>query len=73
MPPIDFAVSDKEMIATTEKTEEPEEIIRSLLVTNEQAYINHFVFIFNELWKDAVDARGKNNTNNRTRNRAGIC
>ena len=57
MPPIDFAVSDKEMIATTEKTEEPEEIIRSLLVTNEQAYINHFVFIFNELWKDAVDAR----------------
>ena len=28
MPPIDFAVSDKEMIATTEKTGEPEEIIR---------------------------------------------
>jgi signal transduction histidine kinase len=57
MPPIDFAVSDKEMIATTEKTEGPEEIIRSLLVTNEQAYISHFVFIFNELWKDAIDAR----------------
>ena len=57
MPPIDFAVSDKEMIATTEKTEEPEEIIRSLLVSNERAYISHFVFIFNELWKDGIDAR----------------
>jgi signal transduction histidine kinase len=57
MPPIDFAVSDKEMIATTEKTEEPEEIIRSLLVSNEQAYISHFIFIFNELWRDGNDAR----------------
>ena len=57
MPPIDFAVSDKEMIATTEKTEEPEEIIESLLATNERAYISHFVFIFNELWKDGIDAR----------------
>jgi signal transduction histidine kinase len=57
MPPIDFAVSDKEIVATTEKTEEPEEIIKSLLVSNEQAYISHFVFIFNELWRDASDAR----------------
>jgi len=39
------------------QTEEPEEIIRSLLVSNEQAYISHFVFIFNELWRDAIDAR----------------
>jgi signal transduction histidine kinase len=57
MPPIDFAVSDKEIVATTEKTEEPEEIIKSLLVSNEQAYVNHFVFIFNEMWRDAIDAR----------------
>ena len=57
MPPIDFAVSDKEIVATTERTEEPEEIIRSLLVSNEQAYINHYAFIFNELWRDAIDAR----------------
>jgi hypothetical protein len=57
MPPIDFAVSDKEIVATTEKTEEPEEIIKSLLVSNEQAYINHYAFIFNELWKDGIDAR----------------
>jgi signal transduction histidine kinase len=57
MPPIDFALSDKEIIATTEKTEGSEEIIKSLLVSNEQAYIGHFTFIFNELWRDAIDAR----------------
>jgi signal transduction histidine kinase len=57
MPPIDFAVSDKEIVATTEKTEEPEEVIKSLLVSNEQAYINHYAFIFNELWKDGIDAK----------------
>src|SRR5919199_1662486 len=57
MPPIDFAVSDREIVATTEKTEEPEELIKSLLVSNEQAYINHYAFIFNELWKDGIDAK----------------
>jgi signal transduction histidine kinase len=69
IPPIDFAVSDKEMIATTEKTAvgdkkegvgegtSGEIAIRKLLVSNEQAYISHFVFIFNELWKDGIDAR----------------
>jgi signal transduction histidine kinase len=56
MPPIDFAVSDKEMIATIEKTEGGE-MVRSLLVSNERPYIAHFVSIFEELWKEAIDAR----------------
>lgn len=34
----------------------PVERIKRLLVTNEQVYINHFYFIFNELWKDSVNA-----------------
>ena len=55
MPPIDFAVSDKEMIATIEKAEAGENI-RSLLVSNEYSYISHFVSIFEELWKDGTDA-----------------
>ena len=55
MPPIDFAVSDKEMMATIEKMEGGE-IAHSLLVSNEAAYINHFVSIFEELWKDGIDA-----------------
>src|SRR5207245_3481934 len=57
MPPIDFAVSDKEMIATIEKGEGGEENIKSLLVSNEFPYITHFVSIFEELWKDGMDAR----------------
>ncbi len=55
MPPIDFAVSDKEMIATIEKAEGGENI-RSLLVSNEYSYVSHFVSIFEELWKNGTDA-----------------
>ena len=58
MQPIDFAVSDKEMIGTTEKIE-PEELIRNLLVINEQPYMSHFVFIFDELWKNGIDAKDR--------------
>jgi signal transduction histidine kinase len=55
MPPIDFAVSDKEMMATIEKMEGGE-IAQSLLVSNEAAYIGHFASIFEELWKNGIDA-----------------
>jgi signal transduction histidine kinase len=55
MPPIDFAVSDKEMMATIEKMEGGE-MAQSLLVSNEAAYINHFASIFEELWKNGIDA-----------------
>jgi signal transduction histidine kinase len=56
MPPIDFSVSDKEMIATIEKSEAGEGRIKSLLVSNERPYISHFVSIFEELWKEGTDA-----------------
>src|SRR5215211_1099569 len=55
MPPIDFAVSDKEMMATIEKMEGGQ-MAQSLLVSNEAAYINHFASIFEELWKNGTDA-----------------
>jgi signal transduction histidine kinase len=55
-PPIEFAVSDKEIIATIQKTEK-DEIMHNLLVSNEIAYIEHFTSIFEELWKDGIDAR----------------
>jgi len=55
MPPIDFAVSDKEMMATIEKMEGGQ-MAQSLLVSNEPAYIDHFAFIFEELWKNGIDA-----------------
>jgi signal transduction histidine kinase len=55
MPPIDFAVSEKEMIATVEKIESGQ-AIKSLLVSGEQPYIDHFTSIFEELWKDGMAA-----------------
>ena len=53
LPPMSFGVSDKEMAATTEKMEGGR-MVQSLLVSNEPAYVNHFHFIFEDLW-----ARGK--------------
>jgi signal transduction histidine kinase len=57
MPPIDFAVSDKEMMTTAEKMGSEEEMIRSLLVSNELPYIHQFIFIFEELWNNGIDAK----------------
>jgi signal transduction histidine kinase len=56
MPPIDFAVSDKEMVATIEKTESSQ-MIQNLLVSSEKPYIDHFASIFEELWKNGIDAK----------------
>jgi signal transduction histidine kinase len=55
LPPIDFAVSDKEMMATIENMGGGE-MAQSLLVSNEPAYINHFASIFEELWKNGINA-----------------
>ena len=55
MPPIDFAVTDKEMVATVEKIESGQ-AIKSLLVSSEKPYIDHFTSIFNELWNGGVNA-----------------
>jgi signal transduction histidine kinase len=57
MPPIDFAVSDKEMMTTAEKMESEQEMIQSLLISNEQPYIHQFIYIFEELWNNGIDAR----------------
>jgi signal transduction histidine kinase len=53
MPPIDFAVSDKEMVASIEGE------VKNLLVSTEQPYIDHFTSIFNELWKSGIDAKDR--------------
>ena len=58
MPPIDFAVSDKEMVASIEKTGRGQ-AIKNLLVSTEQPYIDHFTSIFNELWKDGIDTKDR--------------
>jgi nitrogen-specific signal transduction histidine kinase len=60
LPPIDFVVSDKDMAATIEKSEAGGPI-QNLLVSNEAAYVDHFVSIFEELWKKGIDAQTRIN------------
>ena len=53
-----FGISDKEIGATIEKMEEGK-AVQSLLISNEPVYINHFKSIFEELWKNGVDAKSR--------------
>ena len=55
LPPMSFGVSDKEMGATIENLEDGD-TVRSLLVSNEPLYIKHFASIFEELWRNGIDA-----------------
>ena len=58
MPPMNFGVSDKEMAATIEKMEGGK-MSQSFLISNEPLYINHFNSLFEELWKNGIDAKGR--------------
>jgi signal transduction histidine kinase len=55
LPPMSFGVSDKEMAATIEKMEGGKKI-QSLLISTEPLYIQHFTSIFEEAWKNGIDA-----------------
>jgi sugar-specific transcriptional regulator TrmB len=56
MPPMNFSITEKEVHATIEKMEGGE-IAHSVLVSNEPAYVNHFHNIFEELWRNGIDAK----------------
>ena len=53
-----FGVSDKEIAATIEKMEGGKNV-QSLLLSNEPVYMNHFYYIFEELWKNGIDAKDR--------------
>jgi signal transduction histidine kinase len=55
LPPMNFVVDDKQFLATIDKIEGGK-IMESLLVSNEPIYINHYNSIFEELWKNGIDA-----------------
>jgi signal transduction histidine kinase len=56
MPPINFSVTDKEVQATIDEMEDGK-MVQSALVSNEPIYVHHFRSIFEELWKDGIDAK----------------
>ena len=55
MPPMNFGVSDKEIAGTIEKMEGGK-MSQSFLFSNEPLYINHFNSLFDEIWKNGIDA-----------------
>jgi hypothetical protein len=55
IPPVNFGVSDKEMAGTIEKMDGGK-VSQSFLFSNEPLYIDHFNSLFDEIWKNGVDA-----------------
>jgi two-component system, OmpR family, sensor histidine kinase VicK len=55
LPPVSFTLSDKEIAVTIEKMEAGK-LAQSVLLSNEPAYISHFLSIFEELWKNGINA-----------------
>jgi two-component system, OmpR family, sensor histidine kinase VicK len=58
MPPMNFGVSDQEIAVTLEKMEGGK-MSQSFLISNEPLYINHFNSLFDELWKNGIDAKDR--------------
>ena len=56
LPPMSFGVSDKEIAVTIEKMEGGKRV-ESLLISNEPLYVRHFTSLFEEIWKNGIDAR----------------
>jgi two-component system, OmpR family, sensor histidine kinase VicK len=55
LPPMSFGVSDKQIAATIEKMEGGRNV-QSLLVSNDPLYLKHFSSVFEELWKNGMNA-----------------
>src|SRR5437870_1840412 len=58
IPPMNFGVSDQEIAVTLEKMEGGK-MSQSFLISNEYLYINHFNSLFDELWKNGIDAKDR--------------
>jgi hypothetical protein len=58
IPPMNFAVSSKEMYATIDEMKGGQ-IPKNLLITNEPSYVKHFKYAFEELWRKGVDAKDR--------------
>ena len=54
--PINFAVSKSGLVATVEEMKRGG-MVQNLLTSNERSYIKHFTSMFEQLWKEGVDAR----------------
>jgi signal transduction histidine kinase len=55
LPPMSFGVSDKEIAVTIEKMDGGKRV-QSLLISNEPLYVRHFTSLFEEIWRNGIDA-----------------
>jgi two-component system sensor histidine kinase VicK len=55
LPPMSFGVSDKEIAVTIEKMEGGKRV-QSLLISSEPLYVRHFTSLFEEMWRNGIDA-----------------
>ena len=55
---MEFSVDNKNFNATIDKVEGGE-LMRSLLTSNEPAYIIHYNSVFEEIWKNGIDAKDR--------------
>jgi two-component system, OmpR family, sensor histidine kinase VicK len=58
MPPMNFALSSKELYITIDEMKGGQ-IAKNLLVSNEPPYIRHYISIFEDLWNKSVHAEQK--------------
>ena len=56
--PLSFCISNKEFQATAEKMEAGK-MIRDLLVSTDPIYMDHYNFIFEQLWDNSIDAKDR--------------
>lgn len=52
---MNFAVDDRYFYATIDKMKNGN-VMNNLLTSNEPAYIRHYSLIFEDLWKNGIDA-----------------
>jgi sugar-specific transcriptional regulator TrmB len=55
LPPMNFAVDDRYFHATINNLEKGN-MMTNEIISNDPAYVKHFMSIFEEMWKNAVDA-----------------
>ena len=55
LPPLSFGCSTNALVASIQ-TEGQALSMRNVLTSNEPAYVNHFRLVFEEIWKNGVDA-----------------
>jgi two-component system, OmpR family, sensor histidine kinase VicK len=56
LPPINFGCSNNALVASIHQAEGQGLSMRNVLTSNEPAYVNHFGLVFEEIWKNGVDA-----------------